>query len=137
LYPVVPGAGDVFAEDELMVAVRLEEQAGPGPLEELQAIVLEASRCEHEARDWREAAAGRLTVCSLDGTLIRVPGTLANRATFGSVGTSDDSSPFPQLRALPLSNVSTRALLGMTCGPSGGGTGKAAGEQKLPDEAME
>jgi hypothetical protein len=28
----------------------------------------------------------------------------------------------PQLRALPLSNVSTRALLGMTCGPSGGGT---------------
>ena len=110
---------------------------GPGPLEELRAIVLEASRCEHEARDWREAAAGRLTVCSLDGTLIRVPDTPANRTAFGSVGTSDGSSPFPQLRALPLSNVSTRALLGMTCGPSGGGTGKAAGEQKLLDEAME
>ena len=110
---------------------------GPGPLEELQAIVLEASRCEHDARGWREAAAGPLTVCSLDGTLIRVPDTPANRAAFGSVGTSDDSSPFPQLRALPLSNVSTRALLGMTCGPSGGGTGKAAGEQKLLDEAME
>jgi hypothetical protein len=110
---------------------------GPGPLEELQAIVLEASRREHGARDWREAAAGRLTVCSLDGTLIRVPDTPANRAAFGSVGTSDDSSPFPQLRALPLSDVSTRALLGMTCGPSGGGTGKAAGEQKLLDGAME
>jgi hypothetical protein len=110
---------------------------GPGPLEELQAIVLDASRREHEARDWREAAAGRLTVCSLDGTLIRVPDTPANRAAFGSVGTSDGSSPFPQLRALPLSDVSTRALLGMTCGPSGGGTGKAAGEQKLLDEAME
>jgi hypothetical protein len=45
---------------------------GPGPLEELQATVLEASRREHEARGWREAAAGGLAVCSLDGTLIRV-----------------------------------------------------------------
>src|SRR5437763_168406 len=80
---------------------------------------------------------GRLEVCSLDGTLIRVPDTPANRAAFGSVGTSDDSAPFPQLRALPLNNVSTRALLGMTHGPSGGGAGKAAGEQKLLDEAME
>ncbi|HEY6789147.1 MAG TPA: transposase domain-containing protein [Trebonia sp.] len=110
---------------------------GAGPLEELQAAVLEASRREHEARGWREAAAGDLTACSLDGTLIRVPDTPANRAAFGSVGTSDGSSPFPQLRALPLSNVSTRALLGMTHGPSGGGTGKAAGEQRLLDEAMQ
>jgi hypothetical protein len=110
---------------------------GPGPLEELQAIVVEASRCEHQARGWGEAAAGRLEVCSLDGTLIRVPDTPANRAAFGSVGTSDDSAPFPQLRALPLNNVSTRALLGMTHGPSGGGAGKAAGEQKLLDEAVE
>jgi hypothetical protein len=74
---------------------------------------------------------------ALDGTLIRVPDTPANRAAFGSVGTADGSSPFPQVRALPLSNVSTRALLGMTHGPAGGGTGKAAGEQKLLDEAME
>jgi hypothetical protein len=76
-------------------------------------------------------------VCSLDGTLIRVPDTPANREASGSVGTGDDSSPFPQLRALPLNNVSARGLLGMTHGPSGGGKGKAAGEQKLPDEAME
>jgi hypothetical protein len=110
---------------------------GPGPLEELQAVVLEASRREHEARGWREAAAGDLTVCSLDGTLVRVPDTPANRAAFGSVGTSDDSAPFPQVRALPLNNVSTRGLLGMTHGPAGGGTGKAAGEQKLLDQAME
>ena len=48
---------------------------GPGPLEELQAIVLEASRREHGEREWREAAAGRLTVSSLDGTLIRLPDT--------------------------------------------------------------
>jgi hypothetical protein len=110
---------------------------GPGPLEELQAIVLEASRREHEAMDWRAAAAGRLTVSSLDGTLIRVPDTPANRAAFGSVGTSDDTSPFPLVRALPLNDVSTRGLLGMTHGPAGGGTGKAAGEQKLLDEAMD
>jgi len=110
---------------------------GPGPLEELQAIVLEASRREHGARDWREAAAGRLAVSSLDGTLIRVPDTPGNRAAFGSVGTADGTSPFPQLRALPLNDVSTRALPGMTHGPSGGGAGKAAGEQKLLDEAME
>ena len=110
---------------------------GPGPLEELRDIVLEASRREHEARGWREAAAGPLTVCSLDGTLIRVPDTPANREAFGSVGTGDGSSPFPQLRALPLNNVSTRGLLGMTHGPSGGGKGKAAGEQRLLDEAMD
>ncbi len=29
LYPVVPGAGDVFAEDGLMIAVRLEDVASP------------------------------------------------------------------------------------------------------------
>jgi hypothetical protein len=67
---------------------------GPGPLGELQSVVLEASRREHGARGWREAAAGRLTVCSLDGTLIRVPDTPANREAFGSVGTGDGSSPF-------------------------------------------
>jgi hypothetical protein len=110
---------------------------GPGPLEDLQSVVLEASRREHEARGWREAAAGLLAVGSLDGTLIRVPDTPANREAFGSAGTSDGSSPFPQLRALPLNDVSTRGLLGMTHGPSGGGKGKAAGEQKLLDEAMD
>ena len=71
---------------------------------------------------------------SIDGTLIRVPDTPANRAAFGSVGTGDDSAPFPQLRALPLNDVSTRALLGMPHGPAG--TGKAAAEQKLLDAAM-
>ena len=111
---------------------------GPEPLEELQDIVLRASWAEHEDRDWRAVVIGRtrpLKTGSLDGTLIRVPDTPANRAMFGSAGTGDDSSPFPQLRALPLNDASTRALLGMPHGPAG--TGKAAAEQKLLDKAME
>jgi hypothetical protein len=111
---------------------------GPEPLEELQAIVLEASWREHEERDWRAVTIGRarpLKAGSLDGTLIRVPDTPANRAAFGSTGTSDDSGPFPQVRALPLTDASTRALFGMPYGPAG--TDKAAAEQKLLDTAME
>ena len=111
---------------------------GPEPLEELQDIVLRASWAEHEDRDWRAVIIGRarpLKTGALDGTLIRVPDTPANRAMFGSAGTGDDSSPFPQLRALPLTDASTRALLGMPHGPAG--TGKAAAEQKLLDKAME
>jgi hypothetical protein len=111
---------------------------GPEPLEELQAIVLRAAWAGHEDRDWRAAAAGPgrpLKIRSLDGTLIRVPDTPANRAAFGSAGTGDDSSPYPCLRALPLNDVSTRSLLGMPHGPAG--TGKAAGEQQLLDTAME
>jgi hypothetical protein len=108
---------------------------GPEPLEELRDIVLRASHDEHEARDWRAVIIGRLKAGSLDGTLVRVPDPPANRTAFGSVGTGDDSSPFPQLRALPLTDASTRALLGMPHGPAG--TGKAAAEQKLLDTAME
>ena len=111
---------------------------GPGPLEELRDIVLRASWQENEDRDWRAVIIGRnrpLQAGSLDGTLVRVPDTPANRAAFGSVGTGDDSSPFPQLRALPLTGASTRSLLGMPHGPAG--TDKAAAEQALLDTAME
>jgi Insertion element 4 transposase N-terminal len=111
---------------------------GPEPLEELQAIVLEASHAEHEERDWRAVVIGRLRplkASAADGTLIRVPDTPANRAAFGSVGTGDDSAPFPQLRALPLTDASTRGLLGMPHGPAG--TDKAAAEQKLLDAALQ
>jgi hypothetical protein len=111
---------------------------GPEPLEELQDIVLRASHAGHDARDWRAVIIGQrspLRVSSADGTLVRVPDTPANRAAFGSVGTGDDSSPFPQVRALPLNDASTRGLLGMPHGPAG--TDKAAAEQKLLDTAME
>jgi hypothetical protein len=111
---------------------------GPEPLEELQAIVLGASWQEHEDRDWRAVIIGRdrpLKAGSIDGTLIRAPDTPANRAAFGSTGTSDDSGPFPQVRALSMTDASTRAQFAMPYGPAG--TDKAAAEQKLLDTAME
>jgi hypothetical protein len=108
---------------------------GPGPLAELLEIVCRVSWEEHDERDWRAVVIGRLKAASADGTLVRMPDTPANRAAFGSTGTSDDSAPFPQLRALMLNDVSTRSLLGMTHGPSGGD--KAAAEQKLLDTAMD
>ncbi len=78
---------------------------------------------------------------SIDGSLPRVPDTPANREAFGSVGTADDSSPYPQLRELRLGNASTRATLAVTSGPSGaaasGGRDKGEAEQKLLDKALE
>jgi hypothetical protein len=65
-----------------------------------------------------------LKASAADGTLIPVPDTPTNRSAFDSAGTGDDSAPFPQLRALPLTDASTRGLLGMPHGQAG--TDKAA-----------
>ena len=112
---------------------------GPVPLEELRDLVLGSSWREHQGRGCPGAVTiGKrrpLTAGSLDGTLLRVPDTPANRAFFGTVGTSDDSGPYPCLRALPLTCCSCRALFAMPHGPAG--TDKAAAEQALLDEAMD
>jgi hypothetical protein len=112
---------------------------GPVPLEELRDLVLGQAWREHRERGCPGAVTigkGRpLRAGSLDGTLLRVPDTPANRAFFGTVGTGDDSGPYPCLRALPLTCCSCRALFAMPHGPAG--TDKAAAEQKLLDEAME
>jgi hypothetical protein len=112
---------------------------GPVPLEQLRDLVLGSA--------WREHAGGGcpgavrigtrrpLTAGSLDGTLLRVPDTPANRAFFGTVGTGDDSGPYPCLRALPMGCCACRALFAMPHGPAG--TDKAESEQALLDEAME
>jgi hypothetical protein len=73
-------------------------------------------------------------VHSGDGSLLRVPDTPRNRAAFGSVGTADDSAPYPCVRLFPLSNCFTRSLLAMPWGPAG--TDKAEAEQGLLDTAM-
>jgi len=112
---------------------------GPVPLEELRDLVLGQAWREHQDRGCPGAVtAGKsrpLMAGSLDGTLVRVPDTPANRAFFGSVGTSDDSAPYPCLRALPVNCCSCRALFAMPHGPAG--TDKAESEQALLDEAME
>jgi hypothetical protein len=57
--------------------------------------------------------------------LVNLPDTPANRAMFGSTGTADDSSPFPQLRAVALTARAGRAMLGAVLGSC------RAGEQTL------
>jgi hypothetical protein len=112
---------------------------GPVPLEELRDLVLGSAWREHQ----EQGCPGAVTIGNrrplragaLDGTLLRVPDTPANRAFFGSVGTGDDSSPFPQARALPMTCCSCRALFAMPHGPAG--TDKPAAEQGLLDEAMD
>ncbi|MGH3237478.1 MAG: hypothetical protein ACRDOH_30325 [Streptosporangiaceae bacterium] len=112
---------------------------GPVPLEELRDLVLEQAWRQHREQGCPGAVTigtkRPLTAGSLDGTLLRVPDTPANRAFFGTVGTGDDSGPYPCLRALPLTCCSCRALFAMPHGPAG--TDKAESEQALLDEAME
>jgi len=62
---------------------------------------------------WRE-----LLLCALDGFQVRVPDTPANRKYFGSSGTADNSSPYPQVRAVILTAARTKGTLGMEFGPS-------------------
>jgi hypothetical protein len=114
------------------------EALGPAPLERLQDLVLAGVDGEHRSHDYRAVAVADLEIGSIDGSLIRVPDTPANRAAFGSAGTADDSSPFPQLRELRISAASTRATFGVTTGPSGAGAARDKGEaeQVLLDKAL-
>jgi hypothetical protein len=52
-----------------------------------------------------------LRVAALDGTQIRAPDSEANRAAFGSSGTSDDTAPFPLVRMLLATARAGRAIL--------------------------
>jgi hypothetical protein len=114
---------------------------GPEPLEWLRDVLLAAVGAEHRDHDYRAVAVGDLDVFSADGCLTRVPDTPANRDAFGSAGTSDDSSPYPQLREVRFSNASTRATVAVTWGPSGaaagGGREKGEAEQVLLDKALD
>ena len=106
----------------------------PEPVLLLQDMVLAAADAEHMDHDYRAVAAGDLRLGSIDGSVTRMPDTPANRAEFGSAGTSDDSAPYPQLRDLPVTDASTRGMLAVVTGPSGGD--KAAAEQALLDRAL-
>jgi hypothetical protein len=66
-----------------------------------------------------------MAVLAADGMLVNLADTPANRAFFGSTGTADDSSPFPQLRVVALTARAGRAKLGAIVGQA------RAGEQTL------
>ena len=68
--------------------------------------------------------AGR-PVAGADGMLVNVADTAVNRAFFGTTGTADGSSPFPQLRVVALIARAGRAMLGAVLGRA------SAGEQTL------
>ena len=70
-----------------------------------------------------------LLVCATDGFLTRVPDTKANRAHFGSTGTSDDSAPFPQVQGQIVCAPGT--------GPARGRYGSGVGERAGPDLAAD
>ena len=79
-------------------------------------------------------------MCPIDGSLIRVPDSDADRQAYGSAGTADGSSPYPQLRELRCSQAPARATLAVAAGPSGAGAGggreKGEAEQVLPGKAV-
>jgi len=114
------------------------EAPGPAPLERLRVGLLAGIDGEHREHDWRAVTVGDLEAGSIDGSLIRVPDSPANRTGFGSAGTADDSSPYPQLRELRISAASTRGTFGVVTGPAGAGCGRDKGEagQVLPDKAL-
>jgi hypothetical protein len=120
------------------VACTWRAALGPAPLERLQDMALAGVDGEHRSRDYRAVTVGDLETGSIDGSLIRVPDSPANRAAFGSAGTADDSSPYPQLRELRISAASTRATFGAVTGPSGAGGARDKGEaeQVLLDKAL-
>ena len=66
-----------------------------------------------------------MPVAAADGMLVNLADTPANRAFFGSTGTADGSSPFPQLRVIAVTARAGRAMLGAILGQAG------AGEQTL------
>jgi len=66
-----------------------------------------------------------MPVAGADGMLVNLADTPANRAFFGTTGTADGSSPFPQLRVVALAARAGRAVLGAVLGQA------RAGEQTL------
>jgi hypothetical protein len=62
-----------------------------------------------------------MPVTAADGMLVNLADTPANRLFFGSTGTADDSSPFPQLRIVAVTARAGRAMLGAILGQAGTG----------------
>jgi Insertion element 4 transposase N-terminal len=62
-----------------------------------------------------------MMVLAADAMLVNLADTPVNRAFFGSTGTADGSSPFPQLRVVAVTARAGRAMLGAILGQAGTG----------------
>jgi hypothetical protein len=62
-----------------------------------------------------------MPVNAADGMLVNLADTAENREYFGTTGTGDGSSPFPQLRIVALTARADRAILGAAMGKAAGG----------------
>jgi hypothetical protein len=95
------------------------------PADVMEDLFWEAAGPLIEDGDPSAVTLAGMTVCAADGMLVNLPDAPANRAMFGSAGTGDDSSPFPQLRVVALTARAGRAMLGAIPGSC------HAGEQTL------
>ena len=62
-----------------------------------------------------------MPVSAADGMLVNLAGTKENRDYFGTTGTGDGSSPFPQLRVVALTARAGRAILAAAIGKASDG----------------
>jgi len=106
---------------------------GEAPLQQLQRELLAAVVTEHRDPALpRVEVGGGLRLGAIDGTVTRMPDTVANRAVFGTAGQAETG--YPQIRHLHVSDAFTRATLAVVCGPAGGD--KAEAEQALLDRML-
>jgi hypothetical protein len=126
------------------VLSRWRTAIGPAPLQQLQQQWLAAveaagvdAASANVGTEGGDGAAGidvggGLRVGAIDGTVTRMPDTTANRARYGSAGTT--GSGYPQIRSLHASDAFTRAGRAVVTGPAGGD--KAEAEQTLLDRML-
>ena len=100
---------------------------GADPVLELQRLVLASAVTEHHDMPAGIEVGGRLRVGAIDGSVTRMSDTPANRAEFGTAGTT--GTGYPQIRHLHISDAFTRDTLAAPVGPAGGdkaGSGRAS-----------
>jgi hypothetical protein len=100
------------------VLSRWRAAIGPEPLLELQRLVLGAAVAEHRDAPPGVEVGGGLRIGAIDGSVTRMPDTLANRAEFGTAATA--GTGYPQIRHLHITDAHTRATLATVTGPAGG-----------------
>ena len=76
---------------------------------------------ERSAREWQSQTRGRYfcgrRVFAIDGSTMKVPDTLENRAYFGAPGASRGAAAYPQLRIVGCRDVDTRLYCAARFGP--------------------